>query len=71
MIDHSKFVMSKYVSMEDLLRDKCKALEEENKRLLQRLHTCKRRNREDKQRMKRQYEYELWSRGANHEAFNF
>lgn len=46
------FVMSKFVTMEDLLKAKVKYLESEVDHALQRLHRCKRRSREDKVRLR-------------------
>ena len=46
------FVMSKYVTMEELLRAKVKYLESECDNALDRLHQCKRRNREDKVKLR-------------------
>lgn len=62
--------MSMYVSKEDLLKDKIKYLEEENQRLLQRLHLSKRDQRANRDRLRhlvnfyheeRDFYYELWS----------
>ena len=47
------FVMSKYVSYEHLLEAKVKYLESEVDNALLRLHQCKRRNREDKVRLRK------------------
>jgi hypothetical protein len=44
--------MSKYLTMEDLLRAKVKYLESECDNALDRLHQCKRRNREDKVKLR-------------------
>ena len=46
------FVMSKYVNMESLLRAKVNYLEEQYDHVLQRLHDCKRDNREDKVKLR-------------------
>jgi hypothetical protein len=52
MIDSNKYVMSKYVTKEDLLSDKCNDLEKEVKLLRQRLHNSKRDNRTNRDRLR-------------------
>lgn len=47
------FVMSKHVTREELLESKVKYLEAEVDNALLRLHQCKRRNREDKVRLRK------------------
>lgn len=58
------FVMSKHVTREELLESKVKYLEAEVDNGLQRLHQCKRRNREDKIELRKTIESLSGARGT-------